>query len=188
MTSSYLARHCVYKISCCCSIAKSCPTFCNPMDHSMPGFPILHYLPQFSQTHVHWGSDAIQVSHPLSSLSPFLNLSQIRIVSKESALPIRWPKYWSFSFSINPFNECSGLMSFWTDWFDLLAVQGTLKSLLQYHSSNASIFWCLAFLMAQLSHPYLKFIFCKNTKISTNCWTTVDRRMLEPTKKKIPYI
>ena len=76
----------------------------------------------------------------------------------------------------------------WIFSFDLLAVQGTLKSLLQYHSSNASIFWCLAFLMAQLSHPYLKFIFCKNTKISTNCWTTVDRRMLEPTKKKIPYI
>ena len=112
----------------------------------------------------------------------------IRVFSNELALCIKWPKYWSFSFSINPSNEHPGRISFRMDCLDLLAVQGTLKSLPQYHSSNASIFWCLAFLMAQLSHPYLMFIFCKNTKISTNCWTTVDRRMLEPTKKDTLHV
>ena len=96
-----------------------------------PCFPVLHYLPEFAQTHVHRVSDAIQPSHPLSS---FLLLSSIfpsmRVFSNELALHIRWPKYWSFSFSISPSNEYSGLISFRIDWFDLLVVQGTLKSLL----------------------------------------------------------
>ena len=100
--------------------------------------------------------DATQTSHPLSSpSSPALNLSQHRVFFNESALCIRWPKYWSFTFSISPSNEYSGLISFRTDWFDLPAVQGTLKSLLQHHSSKASILRHSAFLMVQLSHPYM---------------------------------
>ena len=118
------------------SVAQSCPTLCDPMDCSMPGFPVHHQLPEFTQTHVHPVGDAIQPSHPLSSPSPAFNLSQYRVFSIESVC-IRWPKYWSFSFSINPSNEYLGLISFRIDWLDLLAVQGTLKSLLQHHSSKA---------------------------------------------------
>ena len=111
---------------------------CDPIDCSTPGFPVLHYLPEFAQTHVHWVSDATQPSHPLSSPSPpAINLLSIRVFSNESALCIKWPKYWSFSFSISPSNEYSGPISFRMDWMDLLAVQGTLKSLLQHHSSTA---------------------------------------------------
>ena len=105
---------------------------------------------------MHWVSDAIQPSHPLSSLlllsSIFLS---IRVFSNESVLHIRWPKYWSFSFSISPSSEHPGLISFRMDWLDLLAVQGTLKSLLQHHSSKASILWRSAFFIVQLSHPYM---------------------------------
>ena len=115
------------------SVAQSCPTLCNPMNRSTPGFPVHHQLLEFTQTHVHWVGDAIQPSHPLSSLSPAFNLSSIRVFSNESVLCIRWPKYWSFSFSITPSNEYSGLLSFRMDWLNLFAVQGTLKSL-QYHS------------------------------------------------------
>ena len=114
------------------------------MDHSMPGFPVHHQLLELAQTHVLWVSDAIQPSHPLLS---FLLLSSIfpsiRVFSKGPVLHIRWPKYWSLS--ISPSNEYSGLISFKIDWFDLLAVQGTLKSLLQHHSSKASILWCSVF-------------------------------------------
>ena len=111
---------------------------------------------QFTQTHVHWICDAIQQSHPLSSPSPpTFNHSQHRVLSDESVLCIRWPKYWSFSFNINPSNEHSRLFSFGMDWLDLLAVQGTLKSLLQHHSSKASILWHSAFFIFQLSHPYM---------------------------------
>ena len=100
--------------------------------------------------------DAIQPSHPLSSPSPpALYLSQIRVFSNESALCFKWPKYWSFSFSISPFSEHPGLISFRMDWLDLLAVQGTLKSLLQHHSSKASILQRSAFFTVQLSHPYM---------------------------------
>ena len=121
-----------------CSVAQSCQTLCNPRDCGTPGFPVLHYRLEFAQTHVHWVSDAIQPSHPLSSpSSSALNLSSIRVFSNESTLRIRWPKYWNFNFSISPSNECSGLISFRMDWFDLLAVQETLKSLLQHHSLKA---------------------------------------------------
>ena len=138
------------------SVAQSCPTLYNPMDCSTPGFPVHHQLLELAQTHVHWVSDAIQPSHPLSSPSPAaFNLSQHWGFSSESVLHIRWPKYWSFSFSINPSNEYSGLISFRMDWLDLHAVQGTLKSLLQHHSSKASILQCSAFYMVQLSHPYM---------------------------------
>ena len=104
---------------------------------------------------VHRVSDAIQPSNALLSRSPpAFSLSRIRVFSNESVLCIRWPKYWSFSFSISPSNEHSGLISFRMDWLDLLAVRGTLKSLLQHHSSKASILWCSAFFRIQLSHPY----------------------------------
>ena len=116
------------------SVTQLCLTLCNPMDCSMPGFLINHQLPELTQSHVHQVGDAIQPSHPLSSL--LLLSSSIRVFSNESVLCIRWPKYWSFSFSINPSNEYSGLISFRMDWLDLLAVQGTLKSLLQHHSSK----------------------------------------------------
>ena len=115
----------------CCSVAQSCLIFCDPVDWSTPDFVLFYHLLELAQTHVHWVCDAIQPSHPLSSLSPpTFNLSQIRALSNESALHIGWPKYCSFHFSISPSNEYSGLSLFVTDWFDLLAVQRTLKSLL----------------------------------------------------------
>ena len=146
--------------SCCCrSVVQRCPTLCNPMDYSMPGLPVPHYLPESSQTHVHGVSDVIQASHPLSPpptrlLLPLI-FPSIRVFSNKSALRIRWPKYWHFSFSISPSSEYSGLISFRMDWLDLLAVQGNLKSLLQHHSSKASILWLSAFFIVQLSHPYM---------------------------------
>ena len=110
------------------------------MNHRTLGLPVNHQLLESTQTHVHWVSDAIQPSHPLSSPSlPAFNLSQHQGLLNESALHIRWPKYWSFSFSITPSNEHPRLISLGIDWLDLLAVQGTLKSLFQHHSSKASI-------------------------------------------------
>ena len=121
-----------------------------------PGLPVHHQLPESTQTHVHWISDAIQPSHPLLSPSPPASIfPSIRVISNESALHIRWPKDWSFSFNISTSNEYPGLISFRMDWLDLLAVQGTLKSLLQHHSSKASILWWSAFFIVQLSHPYM---------------------------------
>ena len=125
------------------------------MDCSTPGIPVHHQLPEIALTHVHWVSDAIQSSHLLSSTSPpAFSLPQHQRFSYESALWLRWPKYWSFSFSISSSNEYSGLISFGIDWFDL-AVQGFLKSLLQHHSSKASILWHSAFFIVQLSHPHM---------------------------------
>ena len=113
------------------SVTQSCLTFCNPMDCSMPGFPVHHQLLEFTHTHVHQVGDAIQPSHPLSSPSPpTFNLSQHQGILKESVLRIRWPKYWSITFSISPSNEYPKLISFMMDWLDLFAVQRTLKSLL----------------------------------------------------------
>ena len=134
----------------------SCVRLCNPMDCSNPGFPV-HQLPELAQTHVHRVSDAIQPSHPLSSPSSLaFNLSQHQgLFSNESALCIRWPKYWSFSFSISPSNEHPGLTFFRMDWLDLLAVQGALKRPLHHHSSKASIHHCSAFFIVQLSHPHI---------------------------------
>ena len=122
------------------SVTQSCPTLCDPMNCSTPGLPVHQQLLEFTQTHVHRVSDAIQPSHPLSSPSPPApNPSQHQGLSNESVLHIRCPWYWSFSFSISPSNEHPGLISFRMDWLDLLTVQGTLKSLLQHHSSKASI-------------------------------------------------
>ena len=144
------------------------------MDCSTPGFPVHHQLLGLTQTHVHRVSDAIQPSHPLSSLPlPPPIFPSIRVFSNESVLRIRWPKYWSFCFSISPSNEYSRLISFRMDWLDLLAVQGTLKSLLQYHSSKASILRCSAFFRVQLSHPYLT---TGKTKALTR-WTFVGKVM-----------
>ena len=125
------------------------------MNRSTAGLPIHHQLPEFTQTHVHRVSDAIQRSHPLSSPSPAPSPSQDQGIYNESTLLMRWPKYWSFSFSIIPSKEHPGLISFRMDWLDLLAVQGTLKSSLQHHSSKASLLQCSAFCTVQLSHPYM---------------------------------
>jgi len=138
------------------SVAQLCLTLCNPMNPSTPGLPVHHQLLEFTQTHVHQVSDAIQPSHsPLTTSPPDPNPPSIRVFSKESTLRMRWPKYWSFSFSISPSNKHPGLISFRMDGLDLLAVQGTLKSLFQHHSSKASILRCSAFFTVQLSHPYM---------------------------------
>ena len=129
---------------------------CKPMNRSTPGLPVHHQLPEFTQTHVHWVRDAIQPSHPLSSPPPPApNPSQHQSLFQWVTLCMRWPKYWSFSFSISPSNEHPGLISFRMDCLDLLAVQRTLKSLLQHHSSKASILQRSAFFTVQLSHPYM---------------------------------
>ena len=126
------------------------------MDCSKPGLPVHCQLLEFTQTHVHWVSYAIQSSHPLLSPSPpALNFSQQQGLFKWVRSHIRWPKYWSFSFSVSPSNEYSGLISFRSDWLDLLAVQRILKGLLQHHSSKASILQGSAFFTVQLSHPYM---------------------------------
>ena len=127
------------------------------MDCSTPGFPVHHQLQEFTQIHVHWVGDAIQPSHPLSSSSPpAFSLSQHQgLFQWVKSLCMRWPKYWSFSFSISASNDYSGLISFRMDYLGLLAVQGTLKSLLQHHSSKALILQCSAFFIVQLSHPYM---------------------------------
>ena len=127
------------------------------MDFSTPGFHVHHQVLELAQTHVHRVGDAIQPSHPLPSLFlPAFNLSQHQgCFQSESVLCIRWPKYWSLSFSISPSNEHPGLISFRIDWLGLLAVQGTLKSLLQHHSWKASVLQRSAFFIVQLSHPYM---------------------------------
>ena len=138
------------------SVTQSCLTLCNPMGCSTPGLPVHHQIRESTQTHVHWVGDAIQPSHPLSSPSlPAFNLSSIRVFSNESALHIRWPKYWSFSSNVSLSNEYSGLISFRMDWLDLFLVQGNLKNLLQQHRSKESILPCSAYFIVQLSHPYM---------------------------------
>ena len=140
------------------------------MDCSTPGFPVHRQLPELTQTHVHWVSDAIQQSklcRPL--LLPPSIFPNIRVFSKESVLRIRLPKYWSFS--ISPSNEYSGLISFRIVWLDLLAVQGILNSLLQHQSSKASILWCSASFIVQLSHPYMT----TGKTIALTRWTFVRK-------------
>ena len=163
----HLLRDC-----CCYSVAQPCLSLCDPMNCSMPGFPVLHYLPKYVQTHVHWVNDTIQSSHLLSPHSPpVLNVSQHQSLSHELSLHIRWPKYWSFSFSSSPWNEYSGLISFRIDWFDLRAVQGTFRSLFQPHSSKAPILWCSTFFKVLLSQS------CVTTgkNIALTIWTFVGR-------------
>ena len=152
------------------SVTQSCPTLCDPMDCSIPGFPVTHQLPELTQTHVHQVGDAIQPSHPLSPLVlPPSIFPSIRVFSNESVLCIRWLKYWSFSFSISPSSEYSGLISMRIDWLDLLPVQGAVKSLLQHHSLKESILWCSAFFIVQFSHPYVT----TGKTIALTRWTLV---------------
>ena len=160
------------------SVTQLCPTLCDPMNCSMPGLPVHlpDQLPESTQTHVHWVGDAIPSNHLILCRPLLLLLSifpSIRVFSNESALHIRWPKHCSFSFNISPSNEHPGLISFRMDWLDLLAVQGTLKSLLQHHSSKASILWRSAFFIVQLSHP------CMTTgkTIALTRWTFVGKLM-----------
>ena len=144
------------------------------MNHSTPGLPVHHQLPEFTQTHAIKSvmpSSHLILCHPLLLLPPVL--PSIRVFSNESTLCMRWPKYWSFSFSISPSNEHPGLISFRMDWLDILAVQGTLKSLLQHHSSKASILWCSAFFTVQLSHPYMT----TGKTIALTRWTFVGKLM-----------
>ena len=144
------------------------------MDCNTPGFSILHHLPEVAQTHA---TESVMPSNHLILCHPLLFLlsifPSIRVFSNESAVCIRWPQYWGFSFNISPSNEYSGLISFRMDWLDLLVVQGTLKSLLQYHSSKASILRLSAFFIIQLSHPYMT----TGKMISLTTWTFVGKVM-----------
>ena len=159
----------IYQFS---SVTQSCPTIFDPMNCSTPGLPVHHQLPEFTQTHVHQLGDAIQPSYPWR---PLLLLPQVppstRFFSNESTLRMRWPKYWSFSFSISPSIEHPGPISSRMDWLDLLVAQGTLKSLLKHHSSKASILWHSAFFTVQLSHPYMT----TGKTIALTRWTFVGK-------------
>jgi len=141
------------------------------MGCSTPGFPVLHHLLELAQTSIHFVGDAIRPSHSLSSPPPAINLSQHHSLLQESAVHNMQPKYWSFSTNLS--NEHSGLISFRMDWLDLLAVQGTLKSLLQHHSSKTSNLWHSAFFMVQLSHPYMTMV----KTIALTSWTFVGKVM-----------
>ena len=140
---------------CCCSVAKLCLILFGPMDCNMPGFPVLQYLLEFAQTvSIEWVMPSNHLILCLPLLLPSV-FPSTRVFSSESVLPIRWPKYWCFSFSNSPFSEYSGLISFRIDWFDLLTVRGTLRSFLQHHSSKASILQYSAFFIAQFSCMYV---------------------------------
>ena len=153
--SLYWARRCMCLQS-VSSVVQSCPIHCHPMDFSTPGFPVHHQFLESTQAHVHCIGDAIQPSHSLSSPSPpAFNLSQNQGLFQWVGLHIRWPKYWSFSFSIRPSNEYSGLISFRMDGLDLIAVQRTFRNLLQHHGWKASVLQCSAFFIVKLSHPYM---------------------------------
>ena len=139
----------------CCLVDKLCLTLHDPMDCIISAFPVPHHFLEFAQVLVHQICDAIQPSHALSPSSPSASVfPSMRVFSNELALCVRWPKYWSFSFNISPSKDYSGLISFKIDWFDFLAVQGSLRSLLQHHSLKASILQCSAFFIVQLSHLY----------------------------------
>ena len=154
------------------SVAQLCPTLCDPMNHSMPGLPVHHQLPESTQTHVHRVGDAIRPSHPLSSPPPALNLSQHQGLFKRVSSSHQVAKVLEFQLHISPSNEHPGLISFSVDWLDLLAVQGTLKSLLQ-HTSKASILGHSAFFTVQLSHPYMT----TGKTIALTRWTFVGKMM-----------
>ena len=159
---------------CCCSVAKSCPTLYDPMDCSMPGslsFNTSQSLPKFISIESVILSTHGIFCHPLLLLLSIF--PSIRVFSSESTLCIRWPNYWSFSFSISPFNEYSGLISFRLDWLDLLSVQETLKSLLQHHNLKTSILWQSALFMVQLSHLYTT----TGKTVTLTMWTFFDKVM-----------
>ena len=156
------------------SVAQWCPTLCDPVNCSTPGLPVHHQLPEFTQTHVHWvvmPSNHLILCHRLLLLSSIF--PSIRVFSNESALHIRWPKYWSFSFNISPSSEHPGLISFRMHSLDLVAAQESLKSLLQHHSSKPSILWRSAFFIVQLSHPYMT----TGKTIALTRWNFVEKVM-----------
>ena len=161
-------------LCCCCSVAKLCPILCDPMDCSTPGYTVLQYLPKVLQL---MSIESMMLSnHPILCFSLLLLPSIfpiIKVFSNELALRIRWSKYWSFSFSISSSSEYSGLISFRIDWLDLLAVQETLKSLLQHQSSKASVLWHSAFFIVQLLHPYMT----TRKTIALTRWTFVGKVM-----------
>ena len=154
-------------------VTQSCPTLCDPMNCSTPGISVHYQLLKFTPKLM--SIELVMPSSHLILCCPLLLLPSIppsiRIFSNESTLCMRWPKYWSFSFSISPSNEHPGLISFRMDWLDLLAVQGTPKSLFQYHSTKPSILWCSAFFIVQLSHPYMT----TGKTIALTRWTFVDK-------------
>ena len=162
-------------ISCCfqsvSSVPQSCPTLCNPMDHSTPGLPVHHQLSESTQTHLHWVSDAIQPSHLLLSPSSASNPSQHQGLFKWVSSSHQVAKVLEFQLYHQSFQWTFGTVSFRMDWMDLLAVQGTLKSLLQHHSSKASVLWHSAFFIVQLSHPYMT----PGKTIALTRWTFVDK-------------
>ena len=154
------------------SVTQLYPTLCDPMNRSMPGLPIHHQLLESIQTHVHHISNAIQPSHPLSSPSPpALNLSQHQGLFQWVSSSHQVAKYWGFCFSVSPSNEYSGLICVRIHRLDLLAVWGTLKSLLQNHSSKASVLWHSAFFIVQLSHPYMT----TGKTIALTRWTFLEK-------------
>ena len=161
-----------HSLFCCCSVTQLCLTLCDPTDCSAPGLPVSHRLPELSQVHVHCITDAIQPSlilwHPLPHLPSIF--PSIRDFSNELSIHIRWPKYWSFSFSISLSSKYSRLISLKVDWFDL-AVHRTFRSLLQHHSSKASILRLSAFFMVQLSQPHMT----TRKTIASTMWTFVGR-------------
>ena len=163
---SFLFSHVTVQFS---SVAQSCLTLGDPVECSTPGLPVHHQLPEFTQTHVHWLGDTIQPSHPLSSFP------SIRVSSNESDLRIRWPKYWSFSFSISPPSEYSGPISFRIDWVSLQSrlLERLSRSLIQHHSSKASILQHSAFFIVQLSYPYMT----TGKTIALTRWTFVGKVM-----------
>ena len=174
MNSQYVIQTCKKLSVQFSSVTQPCPTLWYPMDWSTPGFPVHHQLPEPTQTHVHWVGDAIQPSHPLLSPSPpTLNHSQHQGVFKWVSSSHQVAKVLEFQLQHHPSNEHSGLISFRMDWLDLHAVQGTLKSLLQHHSSKASILWHSAFLIVQLSHPYMT----TGNIIDLTIWTFVGKVM-----------
>ena len=154
------------------SVAQSCLTLCDPIDCSMPGFPVLHHFPELAQAHsieLLMPANDLMLCHPLLLLPSIF--PSMRAFFSESVLCIRWPKYWSFSFNISPSNVYSGLISIRMDWLDLLAVQGTLKSVLQHHRSKASVLLRSAFFMVQLSHPYMT----TGRTMALTIWTFVGK-------------
>ena len=167
--------HCGHaSILCCCSVAQSCPLFATPRTAARQAslsFTISQSSLKLMSMESVMPSNHLALCHPL--LPPPSIFPSIRVFSNESALPIRWPKYWSFSFSLSPSNEYSGLIFFRMDWFDVFIVPGTLKSLLQHHTSDASIFQCSAFFVVQFSHPYTTI----GKTIALIIWTFVDKVM-----------
>ena len=166
------------------SVAQLCQTLCNPMDCSMPGLPVHHQLAEFTQ--LMFIETVVPSNHLMLCLPLLLPPSifpSIRAFSNESVLHIRWPKYWSFNFSISPSNEYSGPISFRMDWLDLLAAQGTLKSLLQHHSLKASILWCSAFFRVQLLHLYISSVQLSRSVVSNSVtpWTAACQASLSIT-------